>query len=200
MSTQHPVPTQLLILESVHGIYCDAWVDDHDEMLIFASLWGRDTAIQELLARLTLSSQEEGINQLILTGSAPKTLRIGNPDRLDKLTGRMPKNNLFGDIVQLWLFDKTVKEPDFANCKATLLIHPAQGNPVSDCWELFKSVSHLPLLDSWQIVLINLANTQGWLKHHQGFALNALSIELPEQALAEHMSRLIQAGELSIAG
>ena len=30
---------QLLTLESVYGIYCDAWVDD-EEMLVFASFWG----------------------------------------------------------------------------------------------------------------------------------------------------------------
>ena len=55
---------QLLSLETVYGIYCDAWVADGDEMLVFASFWGRDTAIQEMLARLTLSTAEDGINQL----------------------------------------------------------------------------------------------------------------------------------------
>ena len=188
---------QLLTLESVYGIYCDAWVDD-EEMLVFASFWGRDTAIQELLARLTLSSQEEGLNQLYLTGITPKTLRIGNPERLDKLTGRMPKANLFGDIVHLWLFDKTVKEPDYANRKAYLLVQAFHADFARDVWGVFKSVSHLPLLDSWQKVMTDLATAQGWLKIHQGFALHALSIELPEQALDECMSRLIQAGELSL--
>ena len=38
---------QLLTLESVYGIFCDAWVDD-EEMLVFASFWGRDTACQSL--------------------------------------------------------------------------------------------------------------------------------------------------------
>jgi hypothetical protein len=188
---------QLLTLESVYGIFCDAWVDD-EEMLVFASFWGRDTAIQEFLARLTLSNHENGINQLYLVGIAPKTLRIGNPERLDKLTGRMPKTNLFGDIVQLWLFDKNVREPDFANRKAYMLVQPDHFDPVHDFWGTVKSVSHLPLLDSWQKILTDLARTEGWLKVHQGYALNALSIELPEQAWEEQLTRLIQSSALSV--
>lgn len=188
---------QLLTLETVYGIYCDAWVDD-EEMLVFASFWGRDTAIQEFLARLTLSNHENGINQLYLVGFASKTLRIGNPERLDKLTGRMPKTNLFGDIVQLWLFDKKVREPDFANRKAYMLIQPDHFDPVHDFWGTLKSVSHLPLLDSWQKILTDLARAKGWLKVHQGYALNALSIELPEQAWEEQLTRLIQSSALSV--
>ena len=81
----------LLTLFNVDGIFCDALVNDDQDDLIFASLWGRDTAIQELLARLTLSSSEGGIAQLIFRGQNPKAIHLGNPDRLDKLTGRMPK-------------------------------------------------------------------------------------------------------------
>ena len=189
---------QLLTLDSVYGIYCDAWVADDDDMLVFASFWGRDTAIQELLARLTLSTAEDGINQLFLTGGAAKTLRVGNPERLDKLTGRMPKTNLFGDIAQLWLFDKTVREPDFVNRKAYRLVQPTDVDPVPDFWSMIKWVSHLPLLDSWQSTLTGLARTEGWLTIHSGYNLNALAIELPEQALEDQVSRLIQAGELTV--
>jgi hypothetical protein len=189
---------QLLALDSVYGIFCDAWVADGDEMLVFASFWGRDTAIQELLARLTLSTAEDGLTQLYLTGGAAKTLRVGNPDRLDKLTGRMPKTNLFGDIAQLWLFDKTVREPDFSNRKVYRLARPDQADPTQDFWDMIKLVSHLPLLDSWQAVLTGLARSEGWLKIHQGYHLNALAIELPEQAFESRVTRLIQAGELTV--
>ena len=187
----------LLTLESVYGIFCDAWVDD-DEMLVFASLWGRDSAIQELLARLTLSNQPEGIHQLYLTGATPKGLRVGNPERLDKLTGRMPKANLFGDMVHLWLFDKQVREPDLANSQAYLLIQPDLTNPVQVCWALFKSLSHLPLLDSWQTILTDLASIEGWLKRHRGYGLDALAIKIPKPAFEAHILRLIQSGELSV--
>ncbi len=193
MRTQH-----LLILESVYGIYCDAWVADDDDWLVFASFWGRDTAIQEFLARLTLSTAEDGINQLYLTGGTAKTLRIGNPERLDKLTGRMPKANLFGDIVQLWLFDKTVREPDYANHKAVRLQQPSEDFPKQEGWELLKLVSPLPLLDPWQSILTELARSEGWLKIHAGFKLVALAIELPEQTFEQQISRLIQAGMLTV--
>ncbi len=110
----------MLAVNEINDVYCDALVCD-EGYLVFASCWGRDTAIQELLARLTLTANEGGISQLSFDGhvasengdTSDSKLRfenypakIGNPDRLDKMTGRMPKSNLFGDLVHVWLFDK----------------------------------------------------------------------------------------------
>ena len=110
----------------------------------------------------------------------------------------MPKTNLFGDIAQLWLFDKTVREPDFSNRKAYRLVQPNDVDPVQDFWGMIKLVSHLPLLDRWQSILTELARSEGWLKTHPGYNMDALAIELPEQALEDQVSRLIQAGELTV--
>lgn len=188
----------LLSLESVYGIYCDAWVVDQEDMLISASFWGRDTSVQEMLARLSLSSAEDGITQLHLRGEAPKTLRIGNPARLDKMTGRMPKCNLFGDMAHVFLFDKAVQKPDFANRRAYMLIKSDKTEPVQGFWQLIKQVCHLPLLEQWQQTILALSREQEWLKVHVGYGLNALELVMPEQALEEQVCRLIQAGHLAI--
>lgn len=192
-------PRKLLPLENIDGIYCDAWADSGDDRLVFASLWGRDTAIQGLMARITLPDQENGLSRLELGGAQTKTLRIGNPARLDKLTGRMPKQNLFGDIVQVYLFDKTVVETDVANRRAILLVPQDQPDPQATLWNLFKSVCHLPLLDNWRAILMAMAPLEGWIQVHPGYGLAAHVLELPEQELDLHLEQLIKAGELRLA-
>jgi hypothetical protein len=196
----------LLTLFNVDGIFCDALVNDDQDGLIFVSLWGRDTAIQELLARLTLSSAEGGIAQLIFRGQNPKAIHLGNPDRLDKLTGRMPKANIFGDMVQLWLFDKRVQEPDFPNQTAFLLLDERQKSVVSlandenenAAWQLVKSVCQLPMLDAWRDKIIALLQRENWMKLYTGFCVNVIAIDLPETEFSEKISQMIIDGELTI--
>jgi hypothetical protein len=199
----------MLTLDSMHGIYCDALVDD-DEFLVFASLWGRDTAIQELLARLVMPSNEGGLNQLefIDQSNDPDTIsliRMGNPDRLDKLTGRMPKKNIFGDIVHLWIFDKRVRNPDYSNRSAYLLNPQTQlstdmsndRDEVRDqSWQLIKSVCHLPLLDMWQNSIMALLYKKGWIKMMHGYAIDNIRIHLPEAEFEELVGQMIVAGDL----
>jgi hypothetical protein len=199
----------MLTLDSLYGIYCDALVDD-DEFLVFASLWGRDTAIQELLARLVMPSNEGGLNQLdfIDPSSDPDAvtlIRMGNPDRLDKLTGRMPKKNIFGDIVHLWIFDKRVRNPDYSNRSVYLLNPQSQSNTelsndrdeVRDqTWQLIKSVCHLPLLDLWQNSIMTLLYKKGWIQMMHGYAIDNISIHLPEAEFEELVGQMIVAGDL----
>lgn len=198
----------MLTLDSIFGVYCDALVADN-EFLVFASLWGRDTAIQELLARLTMSSVEGGLNQLEFVGqnndSVCNLIRIGNPDRLDKITGRMPKKNIFGEIVHLWIFDKRVRKPDYSNRSAYLLNPHTQlnidGSKMSNeidsqIWQLIKSVCHLPLLDLWQAPIMNLLFKKGWMEMTHGHAIDNVSINLPEAEFEEVISQMIVAGNL----
>lgn len=201
----------MLTLTSMHGIYCDALVDD-DEFLVFASLWGRDTAIQELLARLVMSSSEGGINQLEFSRqnnepNVSNLIRIGNPDRLDKITGRMPKKNIFGDMVHCWIFDKRVRSPDYSNRSAYLLNPHTQLNSdkpkVHDeireqTWQLIKSVCHLPLLDLWQHPIMSLLYKKSWIRMMNGYAIDNVSIHLPEAEFEEAITQMIVAGELSL--
>jgi hypothetical protein len=188
---------KLVGIDNVFGIYCDAWVTDDLGMLIFASLWGRDIAIQELLAKLTLQNSMDGIDQLHLNNEG--VLRIGNPERLDKLTGRMPKANLFGDMVQLWLFDRAVVTPDLVNHRAYWLV-PSKAKVDLDqgTWALTKRVCHLPLLDAWQKQVNSLCIEHGWLKTMQGHGAFAIFLEFPEKAFDEAIENLIHSGKLAL--
>lgn len=201
---------KLFRVADVFGLYADAFVQDRQSgQLIFASFWGRDTTIQELLARLTLSSSEGGLAALDFNPCDNPhnglNVSIGDPNRLDKLTGRMPADNLFGAVVQLWLYDRKAVEPDHASRRALLLT----GEDVSDgqcgsaledekVWALFKTASHLPLLDHWRQALISVALSCGWLRMHPGFQVNAMELDLGVEDYEATVSELIRQGRLTL--
>jgi hypothetical protein len=208
--------SDLITLFNVDGIFCDALVNDDQNSLIFASLWGRDTAIQELLARLTLSAHEGGISDLVFkdpSATGLKSVHLNDRNRLDKLTGRMPKANILGDMVQLMLFDKLVQAPDYANRKGYLLF---DGRPIpksagtravsqisntnhgNQIWHTFKSICHLPMLDRWQQRIEKLLKTEGWMTCYPGFNASVIAIDLPEAEFDDIISEMIVAGELTL--
>ena len=80
----------MLQLHEVPGVFCDAHLVD-DGGLRFLSLWGRDTAIQELLARLSLPEREGGLRSFWIGKSGQEGARYVSfidPDRLVRLSAR----------------------------------------------------------------------------------------------------------------
>ncbi len=59
--------TTLLTLSAIHDVYADAYLADDSGRLLFLSVWGRDTALQELLARLQLPRSDNGIREFTLS-------------------------------------------------------------------------------------------------------------------------------------
>lgn len=201
----------MLKIEQLHDVYCDAVVDEAG-LLLFLSCWGRDTSIQELIARLTLPGSEGGLSHLTLIESEhrfePKSAQkvlIGHPDRLNKLTGRLPKANLFGDLVHCWLFDQKIAAPDFVNQQAILLFQ-AEGQLSAEkllqqqwepIWSLIKAVCPLPLIDRWQETLIALLLESKWLNVLEGYRIHAVNVNLPDEFELK-LQQLIQDGVLTL--
>jgi hypothetical protein len=130
-------------------------------------------------------------------------LLVGNPDRLAKLTGRMPADNLFGNLAQLWLYDRKAVEPDHAARRALLLTVEEQSTSedvpeAGKVWELFKTVSHLPLLDHWRQVLVAEALSQGWLQTHPGMRVQAVELNLGDGGYEATVGELIRQGRLGL--
>lgn len=215
----NPNAPTLLGLDDVHGVYADAIVH-HQETgsLLFGSFWGRDTAMQELLARLSLGLAEGGLAALRLTDpeNRERTLRvlIDAPDQLAKLSGRMPAANLFGQVVHLWLYQTIAINPDYAGRRALRLVKadaelgttpaPYQQRDAAfksdGVWALFKEISHLPLLDPWRQPVLEMAILHGWLRFHVGIGVNALEINLGTERYETSIGEMIQDGTLRIAG
>ena len=55
--------TTLYRIDECPDVMADACVGDDQGNLIFLSIWARDTAVQQFLARLTLGRDEQGLEQ-----------------------------------------------------------------------------------------------------------------------------------------
>lgn len=187
-------------VQGIFGLFCDAVITDAAGNLVFTSLWGRDTAVQELLARLTVATGEGGMDSFAVVASGRRLVVYPRDvERLSKHTGRMPKGNLFGEMVNLWLFDPITLEPDRVNRRAILLSRDAAIDQ-SRLWALVKDVCHLPLLDSWQAILMAAFVQRDWVKpmpHCIG--INAMLIDLGGDELEALVGQLIRAGQLIAA-
>lgn len=146
-------------LADAHGVFCDAAAMTTDGVLIFASLWGRDSTIQALLGKFQLGGGEDGLDRLRLTRTdseqslAPCWIQMGarlaNIDLYDKITGRVPKqpgDSVVGSLVHLFLFHKDVRS---AAC-GYVLTRDADCDVDELLWTRFKNMQSLPLMDQWK--------------------------------------------------
>lgn len=79
----------LYTLDECPDLYLDACVCDEQRGLVFMSAWGRDTAVQEFLARLTLGAAEGGIEHFhVVHEHRSIPVFVGNVDMLEKRTTR----------------------------------------------------------------------------------------------------------------
>lgn len=188
---QPPIP-----LIDTHGVYADAALADETGNLLFLSLWGRDTAIQELRARLSLPAHEGGLSDLRFEHQRFRRVQIGDPGRLDSETGRTGQT-LFGPLIHLWLYDRIAQRPDLANRRALMLCKPGQAD-TDRLWALVTEVCHLPLLPHWREAVLETFRSAGWIQYLGGMGIDAYVIQLAEEAVEETITRLIKAGLLTI--
>lgn len=194
---QLPPPT-LYQIDEFPDIYVDACVCDDQRNLVFFSAWGRDTALQEFFARLTLGRAEGGIEQFHLAVERHSLPVFPNADRLEKRTTRQFPGTLFGSLLHVWLFDSRCVTPDMANHFAYALLRDGD-EPLQKLWPLVITTCPLPLLQHWRKPVMQLLSDYGMLSPMAG-SLGpvvawrlAISIDALELALGE----LIRAGQLT---
>lgn len=189
-------PTTLYRIDECPDLMADACVGDDQGNLVFLSIWARDTAVQEFLARLTLGRDEQGLEQFhIITaegGSLP--LFVGNVDRLEKRATRAYRRTLFGSLSNVWLFDKRCVKPDKANASALALLPHDSTHRLDRLWTLVRDTCPLPLLDHWRGNVLELLQTRDMLGRLP-FALgplegHRLAIDVP--VLTQALGNLIR--------
>ena len=189
--------TTLLGLNEVPYIFSDGYLCDERRTLLFLSVWGRDTAIQELLARLTLKN-EEGLSQLTLTDDTlhEHQLFTGNTDNLDKRTTRHQRTR-FGTLVHLWLFDKRCLVPDRSNGQAFLLLRHEDSSWRDRLWGLLKETSSLPLPEHWQDGVLDYLQETQMVRSFGGYGgLCGWQMQLDTPQLTAFISESIRSGAL----
>jgi len=184
-------------LSVIADIFTDAYLIDDSNTLVFLSVWGRDTALQEFLARLQLSSSNNGIRDFHIIGNnTDQYVRLPNVDELDKTTAKTSRESIYGTLTQLWIFDKLAVKPDLANHRALMFYHVDEIKP--DPWSMVKMVCPLPLLDIWRDTILDVCNEHKWIRElDKGYGMNAYYIEIKDE-LEIVMTKLIQEHKLTL--
>jgi hypothetical protein len=222
-SSLHPsmragrTPPLLYTLEQSAELFVDALVVDADERLLFASLYGRDASLQQLRAALSLPVAGGGLNRLTVQrpGSAAiLTAWVTDAQRLRAISGRLPQENLFGALAQLWLYDPRLAALDHANGAGYLIemvsveqvdaaapglkTHaPSQpGSGASALWQLVCALSPLPLLTHWEKPVLTAIEP---LSGPQPRCLGSLAVRHVRLGadFKEQISALVQQGVLA---
>ena len=98
-------------------LFADACICDETGELMLLSLYGRDTAVNQLFAAFELGDREGGFSSIRLLNEGDGTQRrisVQNTSRLTKFSGRLPRENLFGNLVHCWVYDPSIIKPDKA--------------------------------------------------------------------------------------
>ncbi|OYU82493.1 MAG: hypothetical protein CFE45_27215 [Burkholderiales bacterium PBB5] len=197
------------VLLEQSDVFVDALASDHHAQLLFVSAYGRDTSIQQFMARLHQSSRDGGVDELtaLTHYGAKQALKVlvGDPKRLEKTTGRMPRTGLLGNLVHAWIFDPAVLQVDHAARSAWLINHRTTAEIDKDAlkaeaWRLVKDLSPVPLLDDWAQTTLRHVQASGGVVSPQCIgSIHAVRIELSEDFPA-WVSRGVQDGLLSVPG
>lgn len=147
-------------IEHCSDVFVDACVRNEAGILIFISVYGRDTAIKEMMARIQLGKGADGLSELKLKGcdvhqGENHLATINNAKDLEKVTGRLPKC-LYGNLTHAWIFDPVIRAPDKGAGQAWI-IEPKQVDQVAQQrsvqarqWQAICHLANIPLLAHWQ--------------------------------------------------
>ncbi|WP_010219916.1 hypothetical protein [Pseudomonas syringae group genomosp. 3] len=193
-----PGHTQLFQIEECPDLYVDACVCDEQRNLIFLSAWGRDTAMQEFLARLTLGTAEDGLDQFHIVMNGQHIPVFPDVELLDKRTTRQLRGTLFGSLLHLWLFYQRCAQPDRANHFAYALIDEAQ-DPFKRLWPLVVNTCPLPFLPHWREPVMSVLTAHNMLQPLVGAIgpVTAWRLSLQLDVLEKALGELIREGKLT---
>ena len=144
-------------INELQDLFLDALVIDKHSRLVFCSLYGRDVALQQLFAAFSLPTSSGGLDSISVDHPGGKmTALVMGEDKLERFSGRLPRENIFGNISHAWLFDPACKAPDRVNRTAWILGESMSSEILRQrAWDMVKILSPLPLLEHWRDVVLD---------------------------------------------
>lgn len=155
------------VVRDLPQLHCDAAVWDHSGTLVFLSLWGRDTILQQFIAELSMPVAEGGRSDLVL-GQGSETVRLGVPpkDWIAKLTGRAPATVLIAGLTQVWIHDRRASDRSLhrgSRCFVLSRTDESSQHP-QRVWQALRQVATVPLLDTWASPILEAFGEAGWIQ------------------------------------
>lgn len=196
-------------LEEFPDVFADACLRDAEGRMLLLSLYGRDTALNQFVAAISLPASQLGVGAFHLVGVDGRRhfCDVGGADRLAKHSGRLPRQNLFGPLSHLWIYDKALQAPDLVNRIGWVLLRGegSQADLQLELlgWRLMQRLSPVALLDTWREALIEWARGAGVLRelNEPRFPplgpVRGLRVSLGEAFLAQ-VSSLVRSGEIRL--
>ena len=190
---------QLYEMREIGGIFIDAVVKDKRDEFIFVSAFGRDTAIQEFIAKLSLTSCADKLRYFSLSDELVPSgfYYTGDFNRLVKQTTRLHQATLFDGLVHVWLYDKLAVELDYANRRGILLKKMTENSDdfQKRLWQTVTLLCPVPLLGHWQSLLKDFIQ-QGWVKVYRGVGIEAYALDFSDEKVEVIISTWIKSGKL----
>jgi hypothetical protein len=200
MQTNILSPDFLYRIEEAQDLVADACVCDESNHLIFLSIWGRDTATQEFLARLTLGTGEHGLDRfhLVTADATSIPVAVANAQSLEKRSTRAFQGTLFGSMLHVWLLDPRCVTPDKSNGSALAILPKGDVHSTKRLWSLVRDTCPLPLLPHWRDTTLDLLREREMLTR-LAFSLGGVEgyrVALNIPALSAAIGALIRSGSL----
>jgi hypothetical protein len=189
---------ELYKLSVINDVYADAFLTDESGHLLFMSLWGRDTALQEFIARLSLATTENGIRNFNVYGDdgVKHFVQIPGTDYLSKTTDKTSKDTVLGQLNHLWIYDRLAECPDFTNQRALML---SECEKTPDPWPLVKTICQIPLLDPWRETVLACFTGRKWIQPlERGRGIRGLFIDLGHDEVEAEISSMVRSREVTI--
>ncbi|MBD7959345.1 hypothetical protein [Comamonas avium] len=187
--------------ERLHRIegFADLWVDaclrNEEGDLVFLSFYGRDASAMQFISSLELGKQDGGITDFNLVDALGKRQLVyaGAVERLGKHSGRLPKQNLFGPLSHLWIYDKRLQEIDKVNRIAWVIDQQLDAQVLEQCaWAMVKSLCPVALLDDWRQPLMSWGYAQGAISElGQGRYPRIGSVRALRVSITDHFLRFV---------
>lgn len=206
---------ELAQIQELPDVEVDACCTDANGYLSFISIWGRDTATSELLARLTLPGHESdslasGFTITVNSKEGVSRNKISvTPDLLEKHFSRSYGRTKFGSINNLWLYDRHAVVADKANLKALVMLQDTNRVITLDgleqhpnfgiCLQQLISLSPVPILQDWAPIAFKAACQLGMVSLHTSYLgrTQCVEIQLEQATFERKLSQLICDGTLA---
>lgn len=190
----------MLNLDFNSSVYCDGLLTNQDGELLFMSVWGRDTDITELLARLTLPDHPDGVRSFNAKGDGHAVrVVVPSPKLLDKQQGR-ESGSVFGDLIQLFIYARSLQSPDRVSREAWALYRVHEGKPdIPDVWPLVMETCHVPLLPHWKDTVLPAFRYRGWISQVVGYRMGALGVHLGDDNVELCIEDLVRNRQIGLS-
>lgn len=188
----------ILTLQDIPDLKCDSCVANEKSELIFISIWGRETAIQELLAKLTIGeTTKHGLSEIKFNNH--NQVRLAEGQQYAKRTLKVNKT-LFGSLIHVFIFDKRIIEPN-RDSKSMITLYRKDAISVTPCYfDAIKHLTSVPLLEHWAEEVVLIAKQQEMINEHSPLVgdIYATTITVHDMTLTQIMSFLIKDGSLTL--